>query len=463
MIRPRDNLDHVSGRTVARPTLFMLLAKSPFFNDRGEFLSAFVRHYGWLLLAALLPLSCSRPPEIPNVATDTLDPALATRLRECRSNLVAAPNSAEPWGRFAQVLNAAEFHSDAIACYQRAASMDPTSPRWPHLLGLLLLQDQPDLALIQMERAAALAGSTNDAPRLRLVQALVERARYPEAEREIQALLSQRPDHPAACLELGRIRLAQGRAEELATILVPCLTNVFTARPALLLLSQGRAREGKAEAAAELSRRAASMPKPFDWPDAFLMEVQSLRADRTGLADRANALLAQKRFSEADPIIARLLEQNPNDPEALLLAGRSSLLQRQCVEAESRFREHLDRQPQSLNGLIQLSLALLCQQRWQDASQILEKALTLKPDFAQAHANLGLAQSRLGHGEAALASYANAVRCQPGDTGSHAAMAEECLKLGRLDEARTHADAALRIDPAHAKAKAIDERLRQRR
>jgi tetratricopeptide (TPR) repeat protein len=416
-----------------------------------------------LLLAALLPLSCSRPPEIPSVATQSLDPALAKRLVEIRSNLVASPTSADAWGKFGQVLNAAEFNPDAITCYQRAASMDPTSPRWPHLLGLLLLQDQPESALIRLERATALAGATNDAPRLRLAQALVERARYPEAERQIQVLLAQRPDHPAARLELGRVRLAQGKANELAAILGSCLTNAYTARPALLLLSQGRAREGHSDAAAELSRRAMSMPKPYDWPDAFLLEVQTLRADRTGLADRAGALLLQKRFSEAAPVIARLLEQNPNDPEALLLSGRAFLLQRQCPEAEQRFREHLARQPNSLNGLIQLSLALLCQQRWQDASPILEQALKLKPDFAQAHANLGLAQSRLGHSEAALASYANAVRCQPGDATSRAAMAEECLKLGRVEQARAHADAALRIDPAQPKAKSIDEHLRRGR
>lgn len=415
-----------------------------------------------LLLVALLAWSCGHPPklEIPEVSTTALDPALGTLLLQSRSNVIASPGSADAWGRFAQVLNAAEFHGDAVTCYRRAASMDPTSPRWPHLLGLLLLQDQPEAALVQMERAAALAGSTHDAPRLRLAQALVERARFTDAEREIQSLLAARPDHPAARLELARIRLAQGQANALEPILGPCLTNAYTARPALLLLSQSRAREGKSQQAAELSRRATAMPRPFDWPDPFLVEVQSLRADRTRLADRANGLLVQKRFNDADAIIEGLLQQNPNDPEALLLAGRSALLQRQCQEAERRFRELLSTQPDSLNGLIQLSLALLCQERWQDASQVLERTLTLKPDFAQAHANLGLAQSRMGNSQAALASYANALRCQPGDAASHAALAEEYLRLGRTAEARTHIDAALRLDPHQPRAKSVNARLR---
>ncbi|MCC7376367.1 MAG: tetratricopeptide repeat protein [Verrucomicrobiales bacterium] len=415
-----------------------------------------------LLLVSLLAWSCGRPPklEIPEVSTTALDPALASQLEQNRSNVIASPGSADAWGRFAQVLDAAEFHADAVACYQHAASMDPTSPRWPHLLGLLLLQDQPEAALVQMERAAALAGSTHDAPRLRLAQALAERARFGDAEREVQSLLAARPDHPAARLELARIRLAQGKADTLESILGPCLTNAYTARPALLLLSQSRAREGKLEQAAELSRRATAMPRPFDWPDPFLVEVQSLRADRSRLADRANGLLVQKRFNDADAVIKGLLEQNAGDTEALLLAGRSALLQRQCQEAERRFREFLALQPDSLNGLIQLSLALLCQERWQDASQLLERTLKLKPDFAQAHANLGLAQSRMGNSQAALASYANALRCQPGDAASHAALAEEYLRLGRAAEARTHTEAALRLDPNQPRAKNVSARLR---
>lgn len=416
-----------------------------------------------LVLAALLSLSCSRSPVIPEVATDALDPFLADRIREGRSHLLAAPESGLAWGRFGQALDAAEFRSAAIECYRRAASLDPNAPRWPHLLGLSLLQDHPELALDQLRRAASLAGLTNDAPRLRYAQALVERARFADAENEIRTLLAQRPDHPAALLELSRIRLAQGKPGDIAGLLKPALTNPFTARPALLLLSQGRAREGQSEAAAELARRAAAMPRPFDWPDPFLQEVQALRADQTRLADRAHAMLAQNRFTDADVLIAQLLQQKPTDPEALLLAGRSALLQRQCEDAERRFREHLDRQPNSLNGLIQLSLALLCQQRWQEAIPILEQCLALKPDFAQAHANLGLAQSRLNNSEAALASYANALRCQPGDAASHAAMAEECLKLGRTEEARSHVDAALKIEPSLPRAKRIAERLPQGR
>src|SRR6185503_9767447 len=101
-------------------------------------------------------------------------------------------------------------------------------------------------------------------------------------------------------------------------------------------------------------------------------------------------------------LLGRLLAAFPDDPEGLLLLGRLRYLERNCPEAEQAFRRHLRIQPNSLNGLIQLGLSLLCQQRWNDAAAVLDQAITLKPDFAQAHSNLGYARSRAGDSAGAI-------------------------------------------------------------
>src|SRR4030095_7234530 len=99
----------------------------------------------------------------------------------------------------------------------------------------------------------------------------------------------------------------------------------------------------------------------------------------------------------------------------LLLAGRSLLQQRKCAEAEERLRAHLRVTGKSLNGLTQLALSLLCQQRWEEAAKALEEVIAMKPDFAQAHANLGMARSRMGEVQGAIQSYRQALRCSPGE------------------------------------------------
>jgi tetratricopeptide (TPR) repeat protein len=417
-----------------------------------------------LLLFAMCALDgCSRETPPPDVPLTSLDPSLARMIQTSRQAILIQANSADAWGHLGEAFHAAEFHAEAQTCYARAAQLDFRSARWPHLLGLLQLQDLPDAALANLNRATELAGTTTDAPRLRLAQALVERGRFREAAIHLNALLDGNAGHAAARLELARVRLAENQLASAAEILQPCITNAYTGRAAHFLLGQIRAREGNAEVATALARQAAAMTRPSDWPDPFLREVQNLRADRSKLSEQANLLLIQRRFPEAEAILADLLMKLPDDAEALLLLGRLRIQQRRCAEAEPLFRRHLAVQTNSLNGLVQLGLALFCQQHWNDAAAAFERAVVLKPDFAQAHYNLGLARARSHDSAGAIRSYREALRCSPGDAATHAALAEELILVGHFDEALTHADRALAVETNHPKAKAARERaLRSR-
>jgi tetratricopeptide (TPR) repeat protein len=391
--------------------------------------------------------------------SQSLDPILAATIATARDAVLKSPQSAERWGKLGQCFHAADFFSEARTCYARAASLDPLSPQWAHLLGLLQLQEQPESALIQLARAADLAGPQSDAPRLRLAQALVERGRFDDAARHLEFLLQANPTHPAAHLEMARIHLARGSAERVAADLATCLTNGYTARPALLLLAQIRQREGNTDEAATLARRASAMPRPFDWPDPFLRDVQGLRGDRQKLADQANGLLMQQRLPQAETVLGRLLALEPENPEALLLLGRLRYQQRQYPEAEAAFRRHLAVEPKSLNGLMQLALAQLSQSRWKEGSATLREVITLKPDFAQAHANLALALSKEGDAQGAIRSYRDALRSSPGDVNVHIALADELSRANQPAEAREHARRASELAPNDPRARQLLDRL----
>jgi tetratricopeptide (TPR) repeat protein len=413
-------------------------------------------------LLLLLLAGCSRPASPPQPSTASLDRPLVSLIETSRLAVINAPQSAEAWGRLGQAFHAVDYFAEARECYAKAAELDARSPRWPHLLGLLQLQEQPEAALSNLSRAAALAGVQPDAPRVRLAQALVERGRYEDALKQIDALLALAPDHPAARLEKARGLVARGELERAADALMPCATNNVTRRPATLLLAQIRQRQGNAEMAVMLSRGAASMPRPFDWPDPWLREVYALRADRTKLADQANGLLMQQRLPQAEAVLAKLLETYPDDAEGWLLLGRLRYLERKCPEAEAAYRRHLAVQPSSLNGLIQLAIAILCQERWADAAAVLRQALALKPDFAQAHSNLGLALSRLGDPAGAIASYRDALRSNPGDAGAHLALADELHRAGQVAEAMQHLDRAADLNPKDPRLLPLREKLERK-
>jgi tetratricopeptide (TPR) repeat protein len=90
---------------------------------------------------------------------------------------------------------------------------------------------------------------------------------------------------------------------------------------------------------------------------------------------------------------------------------------------------------------------------------VLEQAIVLKPDFAQAHNNLGLARSRLGDSPGAIRAYRDALRCNPGDVNAHFALAEELANAGQVAEAREHVLRAAEINPKDPRLNAAREQL----
>ena len=364
-----------------------------------------------------------------------------------RTAVLRAPKSAAAWGHLGETLHAAEFTSDAQLCYSNALARDKNDFRWPYLLGLLELQDQPDAAIAHLQYATDLAAGKMDAPRFQLARALVERGRYEEAAPHLQTLVAANPGHAAARVELARVYLARGALKEATQELQPALTNNYTQRAALLIAAQVAQRNGQADIATQLSRRAASLPRPFDWPDPVLRDIQNSRLDKARLVDQANALLQKQRTPEAEVAVGRLLNLFPDDAEGQLLLGRLRYMQKRCPEAEAAYRRHLAIQSNSLNGLIQLGLSLLCQQQWTNAAGVLEQAIALKPDFAQAHNNLALARSRAGDAAGAIRAYRDALRCNPGDLNVHLALAEELANDGKLEEAKEHVTRAAMLNP----------------
>jgi len=400
-----------------------------------------------------------RHPQPPLVSLATVDPSLASIIETSRTAIIQNPKSAAAWGKLGQALHAAEFTSQARLCYSNALARDKNDFRWPYLLGLLELQDQPDAAIEHLQRATELAAGHSETPCFQLARALAERGRHEQAAPHLHSLLAANPGHAAAHLELARVHLARGALKEATQALQPALTNNYTKRSALLIGAQIALRNNQPDVAAQLSRGAASLPRPFDWPDPVLRDVQNMRVDKARLADQANSLLQQQRAEEAEMALAKLLKSYPDDAEGLLLLGRLRYIQKRCPEAEAAYRKHLVVQPNSLNGLIQLGLSLLCQQQWSNAAEVLENAVALKPDFAQAHNNLAVARSRAGDAPGAIRAYRDALRCSPGDINAHMGLAEELANAGQLDEAKQHVERAAVLNPNEPRVQKAREQL----
>jgi tetratricopeptide (TPR) repeat protein len=85
-----------------------------------------------------------------------------------------------------------------------------------------------------------------------------------------------------------------------------------------------------------------------------------------------------------------------------------------------------------------------------EAEKFWNAALTLKPDYAQVHANLGVLHYRSGALDAAAGDFARALALTPDDAGALNNLGAVLTQLGRLDEAEGLLRRAAALDPDNA-------------
>jgi tetratricopeptide (TPR) repeat protein len=86
------------------------------------------------------------------------------------------------------------------------------------------------------------------------------------------------------------------------------------------------------------------------------------------------------------------------------------------------------------------------------AAAALRKAVSLRPDFAEAWSDLGDAQRRLSDSAGALNAFRRAVEIKPDDEVAQTRLATELLSQGQAHEAALHFEEAVRLSPSDQSA-----------
>ena len=119
------------------------------------------------------------------------------------------------------------------------------------------------------------------------------------------------------------------------------------------------------------------------------------------------------RLQAARQACQQLLEQQPNQPEALHLLG---VISHKLGERETAVRylsQSIEQKPGDPSFLSNYGGILQSLGESEQASELLRQALELNPDLAEAHYNLGLVLYDQGHSEQAIGSYREAIRLKP--------------------------------------------------
>ncbi len=136
----------------------------------------------------------------------------------------------------------------------------------------------------------------------------------------------------------------------------------------------------------------------------------ALRQDpnnRDALLGSAAVALRDNRGEQAAAVYARLLQLNPNDPDAL--AALVSMRGGDATRAESRLNDVLKTQPEAPPLLFALGNLYARQGRWPEAQQSYFRAYTAAPDNPDYAFNLAVGLDRLNQGRLAITYYQKAL------------------------------------------------------
>ena len=128
---------------------------------------------------------------------------------------------------------------------------------------------------------------------------------------------------------------------------------------------------------------------------------------------RAESLLNERRYEEAEALLREAHFQRPDDPDLLNKLGCALWELGRPTEAEPFFRRAHQFSPRDALILNHLGLALWDQGRTAEAADCYRQALQLRPDMVDVQMNLGVVLSDLGEFDEALDRLRGAVQQRP--------------------------------------------------
>ncbi|TMH09046.1 MAG: tetratricopeptide repeat protein, partial [Betaproteobacteria bacterium] len=157
-------------------------------------------------------------------------------------------------------------------------------------------------------------------------------------------------------------------------------------------------------------------------------------------------------YADVEPLYRATIEANP---ESWMVQNNLAgvLISRGAFdEAAHHVEKALALRPNYAEARNNLGLILASRGRIDEALEQYRKALELQPTYAEAHNNLGLLLIRRGQLHEAIAHYRRALEIDPGLARAHYNLAEALARQGRIDEAIGQLRMSLALRPEYAEA-----------
>ncbi len=153
------------------------------------------------------------------------------------------------------------------------------------------------------------------------------------------------------------------------------------------------------------------------------------------------------QLQKAEVAYRQILQENPNQPDALNLLGTIALQTSKYTIAAELINKAIENSPANPLFYNNLGVTLKSLRRLDEASQAYKKAIHFKPDYAEAWNNLGVAQKELNKIETAVDSYRQALVHKPDYIEALVNLGNALVLLGSYDTAIEKFRQALDLKP----------------
>jgi Flp pilus assembly protein TadD len=165
---------------------------------------------------------------------------------------------------------------------------------------------------------------------------------------------------------------------------------------------------------------------------------------------RANALMCQRRYAEAEVLLREALRLRPDCPDLLNKLGSALWEQGSPAKAEPLFVRACELKPDDWIIRNNLGLALWDQGRPAAAAECYRQVLRQNPRANDARMNLGVVLSDMGSFDEALEHLREAVRVDPNSPDALQNLGMTLGRMGNWTQALEYYDRALKVRPDHA-------------
>jgi Flp pilus assembly protein TadD/SAM-dependent methyltransferase len=153
------------------------------------------------------------------------------------------------------------------------------------------------------------------------------------------------------------------------------------------------------------------------------------------------------RFEDAQALYRRILESEPNQPDALHWLGVMELQRGNCQQAAELIGRALEKKPEYAEAHNNLGLALQALQRLPEAERAFRRALQFAPTDALVHLNLGFALKWQGRLAEAVTVFEQACALSPDNAEALNEWGMVLRALGRLPQAIAVFERAVAAQP----------------